>query len=283
LSNIDSDSIYKYAALYAPIFDRRRDITLGHAAPTAEEIALGEEQSRKDDGDDYSPLPPSSPTVVSSSLSPANPGAGVPSFWLNALRNHVGISELITDRDAEALKYLVDIRVSYLPAKDSVGDATSTAMGFTLSCVFSRNDFFEDEVLTKTYVYRDELGYEGDFVYEKAVGCNIKWKDEKDLTKSCEIRKQRNKSKYMIPSHLFQSVTFRHIDTNCTRLIRKAQPVESFFNFFNPPVPPPEEAIEQGEIDDEELEDLEERLELDYQIGEDLKERVRIIVSLDLV
>jgi nucleosome assembly protein 1-like 1 len=63
-------------------------------------------------------------------------------------------------------------------------------------------------------------------------------------------------------------------DTNRTRLIRKAHPTDSFFNFFAPPVPPAEDALENGDVDEEELEDLEERLELDYQIGEDLKERV---------
>ncbi len=48
-------------------------------------------------------------------------------------------------------------------------------------------------------------------------------------------------------------------------------PVESFFNFFNPPKPP-----KNGELDDEEadLDELDERLELDYQIGEDLKDRI---------
>lgn len=63
-------------------------------------------------------------------------------------------------------------------------------------------------------------------------------------------------------------------DTNRTRLIRKAHPIESFFNFFTPPVPPAEDALENGDVDEDELEDLEERLELDYQIGEDMKERV---------
>ena len=64
------------------------------------------------------------------------------------------------------------------------------------------------------------------------------------------------------------------IDTNRTRLVRKAHPTESFFNFFSPPVAPSEEAIEQGEIEEEELDDLEEKLEIDYQIGEDIKEKV---------
>jgi nucleosome assembly protein 1-like 1 len=43
-------------------------------------------------------------------------------------------------------------------------------------------------------VYREEVGYSGDFVYDRAIGTEIKWKDEKDLTKEFEIKKQRNKS-----------------------------------------------------------------------------------------
>jgi nucleosome assembly protein 1-like 1 len=50
--------------------------------------------------------------------------------------------------------------------------------------------------------------------------------------------------------------------------------VDSFFNFFKPPQPPSMEALEEGNVDEEELEDLDEKLEMDYQMGEDLKERV---------
>jgi nucleosome assembly protein 1-like 1 len=49
-------------------------------------------------------------------------------------------------------------------------------------------------------------------------------------------------------------------------VVRKTVPCESFFNFFNPPKPPQE--------DDEEGSDIEERLELDYQLGEDIKEKL---------
>lgn len=44
-------------------------------------------------------------------------------------------------------------------------------------------------------------------------------------------------------------------------------PIESFFNFFNPPKAP--EADE-----DDAASDVEERLELDYQLGEDVKEKL---------
>ena len=256
------------------MFNRRLDITLGHSTPTPEEIAAGEAQSLKDDPS-HTALPSPSP-AISSNISPANPGAGIPEFWLTALRNHVGISDLITERDAEALKHLTDIRVSYLP---ELGDARtgtdSAALGFKLTFHFTENAFFTNKVLTKTYIYRDELGYEGDFVYDHAKGCDIQWKEDKDLTKSFEIKKQRNKSGSLIPYCSMFLTDHVITDTNRTRLIRKAHPTESFFNFFAPPVPPAEDALENGDVDEEELEDLEERLELDYQIGEDMKERVR--------
>jgi nucleosome assembly protein 1-like 1 len=49
-------------------------------------------------------------------------------------------------------------------------------------------------------------------------------------------------------------------------VVKKTVPTESFFNFFSPPAAP----------DDEEdaASDIEERLELDYQLGEDIKEKL---------
>lgn len=44
-------------------------------------------------------------------------------------------------------------------------------------------------------------------------------------------------------------------------------PTESFFNFFSPPQPPADE-------DESVASDIEERLELDYQLGEDIKEKL---------
>lgn len=63
-------------------------------------------------------------------------------------------------------------------------------------------------------------------------------------------------------------------DTNRTRLVRKARPAESFFNFFTPPVPPTQEAIDNDEIDEDILDELDEKLEMDYQLGEDIKEKI---------
>lgn len=93
-------------------------------------------------------------------------------------------------------------------------------------------------------------------MYDKAVGTDIKWKEDKDLTKKIEIKKQRNKT------------------SGRTRVVRKSVPTESFFNFFKPPQPPSREELEEGDVDEEELEELDGRLEIDYQLGEDFKEKI---------
>ena len=54
--------------------------------------------------------------------------------------------------------------------------------------------------------------------------------------------------------------------------MKRLVPTDSFFNFFSPPKPPRDD--DEDEADEDELDSLEERLELDYQIGEDLKDRI---------
>ncbi|CCO31326.1 Putative nucleosome assembly protein C364,06 [Rhizoctonia solani AG-1 IB] len=186
---------------------------------------------------------------------PDTPTKGIPQFWLTALRNHIELQQLITERDEEALASLIDVRLDYI---------TEPALGYKLTFVFDDSSFFENTELSKFYYYQKELGYGGEYMYARAEGTKIKWKEDKDLTKTVEIKKQRNKN------------------TNRTRLVRRTQAVPSFFDFFSPPIPPSSDAelIEAGlavdgeEIEEKELEELEEKLELDYQLGEDFKEKI---------
>jgi len=121
--------------------------------------------------------------------------------------------------------------------------------GFKLIFEFSPNDFFSNKTLSKTYFYREENGYGGDFIYDHAEGETIDWKPNKDLTVRVESKKQRNKN------------------TKQTRIVKKMVPTESFFNFFSPPKVPEDD-------EDDGVSDIEERLELDYQLGEDIKEKL---------
>jgi nucleosome assembly protein 1-like 1 len=169
-------SLHQYLELQKPLYERRTAIISGASQATAEEIEAGTQASLKDDPS-YTPL----------SKDAEGTPAAIPEFWLTALRNHVGLSEIITERDAGALKSLTDIRLSYL-------SNDSPKPGFKITFIFSPNDFFENEILEKTYLYQEEVGYSGDFVYDRAIGTDIKWKEDKDLTKEFEIKKQRNKS-----------------------------------------------------------------------------------------
>merc|ERR1712000_641525 len=162
---------------------------------------------------------------------------GIPEFWLSAMKNQVSLAEMITDRDEAALKDLTDVRMEYLDKP-----------GFRLIFEFAENEFFTNKIVTKTYFYQTESGYGGDFIYDHAEGDKIDWKTGKDLTVRIESKKQRNKN------------------TKQTRVVKKTVPTESFFNFFSPPVAPTDE--------DDVASDIEERLELDYQLGEDIKEKL---------
>ncbi|KDN46392.1 hypothetical protein RSAG8_04336, partial [Rhizoctonia solani AG-8 WAC10335] len=220
----------KYLLKFTPIFERRKAILLGDSEPTREEVAAGEAVSEKDD--------PEAAAVAKEEREEAEK---------NLSAEDKAIKDLITEKDEEALTFLTDIRLVYL---------ADTTPGFKLIFEFAPNPYFENETLEKSYHYQDELGDTGDYIYDRAVGTEIRWKEEKDLTKAVEIKKQRNKT------------------TNRTRLIRRSHTVPSFFNFFNPPAQPTREQVENGEVDEELLEELDEKLELDYQIGEDLKERI---------
>lgn len=230
----------KYFGKYQPLYERRKQIIVGETEPTQSEVEAGEEIERTehpdiDQDDDRDATEDDDSEEV-----------GIPNFWLTALENLQTVAETITERDSEVLANLKDIRMEYL-----------STPGFQLIFEFVKNDFFKNTILTKTYHYQPELGYSGDFVYDHADGCEIDWTlTEKNVTISIERRKQRNKT------------------TKQTRTIEKLTPTESFFNFFDPPKPPKLDDDEEGDEDEDEEDDLEGRLELDYQLGEEIKDRL---------
>lgn len=228
----------KYFKKYEPLYERRKAIVIGDQEPTAEEIEVGEELDENEEEEDEE--------EEDAEEDDASGVKGIPGFWLTALENLPTISETITERDSEILQELKDIRMEYLETP-----------GFELIFEFNQNEFFSNQVLTKTYHYQAELGYSGDFVYDHANGCEINWKSkEQNVTINIERRKQRNKT------------------TKQTRTIEKLTPTESFFNFFDPPKAPQADEDEDDEDEDEEDADLEARLELDYQLGEEIKDRL---------
>lgn len=243
----------KYFKKYEPLYEKRKKIINGELEPTQDEIEEGEQlaEEDEDDEDDDEEHEHEKLKEVKEDEQPESAEPGIPGFWLTALENLTTVSETITERDSDILAYLIDIRMEYLKTP-----------GFELIFEFKENSFFSNRILTKTYHYQPELGYSGDFVYDHAKGCEINWKSkEVNPTINIERRKQRNKT------------------TKQTRTIEKLTPTESFFNFFDPPEAPKtndEEQVEEDEEaeDEEEDDDLEARLELDYQLGEEIKDRL---------
>ncbi|CAO0802724.1 unnamed protein product [Mucor circinelloides] len=225
----------KYLELYRPYYDKRAQVVAGKYEPTEEEVAIG----AKVDEDSEDEQEPAAEKIEEDKEDEENV-TGIPEFWLTALKTHPQIGETISDEDCDALKHLVDIRMTYLEKP-----------GFRIEFEFSENDYFTDKVLTKTYHYQDNVSG-GDYVYDFAEGCKINWKEGKDLTVTVETKKQRHKG------------------TNKTRVVKRTVPAETFFNFFNPPTIPEEEA----ELDEEEAEGLDAKLEADYEMGEEFKEKI---------
>ncbi|KAF9412083.1 hypothetical protein BGZ94_001151 [Podila epigama] len=219
----------KYLALYTPLYEKRADFVSGKTEPLDAEVEDGASDDDEDEEDEDEEDEKEAEKVE-----------GIPEFWLTALKSHPQFADIITEKDEQALKHLVDIRMAYFEKP-----------GFRLEFEFSPNEFFTNTLLTKTYYYQDEPGYGGDFVYDHAEGTKIDWKEGKDMTVTVETKKQRHKG------------------TNKTRVVKKTVPAETFFSFFTPPVAP-----EDDDDEIEEDEDIDEKLEADYGLGEELKDAI---------
>lgn len=252
----------KYATKYAPLYQRRTKIVTGDAEPKPDEVEKGEQafqeekemfdDENEENGEDSGEGEDSAGAAPDSSKASGDKGIaeedeetplGVPNFWLTAMKNLPPLAGLISERDDEILQYLSDIRLKYLEKP-----------GFALEFEFTPNPAFSNNVLVKSYFYREEIGMLGDLLYDHAEGTNINWTSpEANVTQRIEKRKQRNKH------------------TKATRTIEKTLPEESFFNFFSPPKPPADSDEEEIDEYDEELHD---QLEEDFELGDLFKEKL---------
>lgn len=215
----------KYRALYEPLYEKRSAIVTGaeEAPPKADAEESDEpEAEEKEGGDEGADV------------------KGIPDFWLCVMRNHEVTEEQITEKDAEALKFLRDVKWEQLSGEEE--------KGFRLYFYFDSNPFFDNEVLTKTYHMIDEE----DPILEHAEGTEITWKSGKNLTVKVMKKKPKKGSK------------------QTGKVLTKTEPCESFFNFFSPPKIPDE----GEELEEEEMEQLQEVMEADYEIGVSIKEKL---------
>nr|AAB72115.1 NAP1Ps [Pisum sativum] len=201
----------KYQILYQPLYTKRYDIVNGVAEVVGVrvETAVAEEDKEK----------------------------GVPSFWLNAMKNNDVGGEEITERDEGALKFLKDIKWTRI----------EEPKGFKLEFFFDSNPYFSNSVLTKIYHMVDE----DEPILEKAIGTEIQWLPGKCLTQKVLKKKPKKGAKNAKP-------------------ITKTETCESFFNFFNPPEVPEDDE----DIDEDMAEELQNQMEQDYDIGSTIRDKI---------
>jgi len=209
----------KYEELYKPLYEERSAIVSG----AIDVVETEDEELVKE-------------IEASAEAAPA----GIPEFWLIALKNHEEIAAMITERDELALKHLVDIKTSNLTGVDEDGDELC---GFKIDFHFSENEYFEDAVLTKTYHMDDEE----DNVLRYIEASEIHWKSGKNLTVKVMRKKPKPGAKNKKP-------------------ITKTEAAESFFQFFYPPVVPDED--EQQNMTEDDAENLQDLMEQDFSIAQ---------------
>ncbi|KAG5605645.1 hypothetical protein H5410_027137 [Solanum commersonii] len=199
----------KYQKFYKPLYTKRFEIVNGviEVEGATIEAAVADQQVDKDAVE-----------------------KGVPDFWLTAMKNNEVLSEEITERDEEALKFLRDIKWSKI----------DDPKGFKLEFFFETNPYFKNTLLTKTYHMIDE----DEPILEKAIGTEIEWYPGKCLTQKILKKKPKKGSKNAKP-------------------ITKTEQCESFFNFFSPPQVPEDEE----DIDEDAAEELQNLMEQDYDVG----------------
>ncbi|KAF7248651.1 Nucleosome assembly protein 1-like 1 [Varanus komodoensis] len=191
---------------------------------------------------------------------------GIPEFWLTVFKNVDLLSDMVQEHDEPILKHLKDIKVKFSEA--------GQPMTFTLEFHFEPNEYFTNEVVTKTYRMRSEPDDSDPFSFDgpeimgctgslfktinskKAMTvkitvlscrCQIDWKKGKNVTLKTIKKKQKHKGRGTV------------------RTVTKTVSNDSFFNFFSPP-----EVPESGDLDD----DAEAILAADFEIGHFLRERI---------
>ena len=217
----------KFMAKKKPLLEKRNDIVLGKVTDFSdyvpkyektlkenEDIVSGIVKSDKDKAQDEEEAKEHTATDVSH----LKDVAGVPDFWLTAIKNNQMMMQNIREKDKDTLQYITNLEAS----------ETQEPRTITIKLFFKENEYFTNSHLELMVRFKDD---QQDEVVETQ-GTVIDWKDGKDLTKKKIKKKQKNKK------------------TGETRTIIKTVPADSFYNAFESKKAP--EGIEEDDDEDEE-------------------------------
>ena len=164
----------KYDKQYQKIYDKIDEIV-----KSKEKIEISEEEKTKygitDDGENHE----------------------IEDYWQKVIINSRYFT--ITDKDRTIIKYIKKVNMVKFPEKVN---------NFRVDFIFQENEFFSNEVLSKTYEY------DKDGVLKKAIGTDIDWKSKDKNTTIEKVRKKIKKGKKVFYEN-------------------KEEKIDSFFSFFS--------------------------------------------------
>ncbi|KAB0354040.1 hypothetical protein FD755_023266 [Muntiacus reevesi] len=203
----------KYAVLYQPLFDKRCETINAIYEPTEEEC-----EWKPDEEDEISEeLKEKAKIEDEKKDEEKEDPKGIPEFWLTVFKNVDLLSDMLQEHDEPILKHLKDIKVKFSDA--------GQPMSFVLEFHLEPNEYFTNEMLTKTYRMRSEPDDSDPFSFDGpeimgCTGCQIGWNKGENVTLKMIKKKQKHKGRGTVHT------------------VTKTVSNDSFFNFFAPPEVP---------------------------------------------
>jgi len=193
----------QWAAKFNAIYEKRAACVTGTYEPKDDEAVWKHDEEEDEEGNKVEPELAPEPTPALT---------GIPNFWLNALYHDPSINEVIEEHDLAVLKFLKDIKCELLDGERK---------GFRLSFAFDKNEFFTNDVLTKTFDFDFDVEEGSDhFDFETVSGAEgtiINWNEGKNTCEQQIKKKQRKKGGK---------------GAGKTRTVFKTVPQRSFFHLF---------------------------------------------------
>ncbi|KAJ3224820.1 hypothetical protein HK099_007864 [Clydaea vesicula] len=150
----------KYFNKYNPLYVKRQKIISGQYEPT-------DAESEREPEDEASIVEIKDEDALIK---------GIPEFWSTCLKNSPEFQELITEKDEEALKFLTDIRYSYLKEGMRTVPTDSFFNFFSPPTYPTDNEKDEEIDDAEDLEQRIEIDYEnGEFLKEKLIPNAVYW------------------------------------------------------------------------------------------------------------
>jgi len=249
----------KYEKLFNPLYDRRKQLVIGAAEPTEDE--LKEDPKEVKEEKKVEQIKEEVKGETKGEKEEEADVKGIPNFLLEAFKHHQDFQEMISKQDEKALKYLMDVRYKSLPP-----ESNHSKSSFILEFEFNDNPYFTNKILTKTY-FLTEHEQLGETMFDKMEGCEVNWKPGNNFTvKLVQVQQPSGGKRGGKRSGRGKG------KSGGTKTVTVEEPCESFFNFFKSDV-----ASAFGvDVDDEEFEDgdLQDLYEADYEYGLAVKEQI---------